>query len=111
MKAKLVKENIDFERGQEPRDAMKVGISGSGKNPKEVIEDLLVDVYFDYIDKQRGNYQGFGQWIADQIIELFKSPTYGDYDPEDALQDLNYFLEGWQTKMNLRGRKIRGLIK
>ena len=40
MKAKKVYENIDFERGQEPKDKMDIGLRRPGD--EEVIEDIIL---------------------------------------------------------------------
>jgi len=103
-----IKESVNFERRMEPKNAMKVGISG--RKPKEVVEDLLLTIYQDYVNTTRGpDYEGFGKWLAEQIIELFKGATYGDYSIEDALKDLNVFLDGWGSIINFRGPNMRGL--
>ena len=94
MKAKLV-ENINFERGKEPKKAMNVGLSSM--TSKELAEKALTDLYFEYV--QYVNYDGFGQWLAILMKELFISPTYGDYPIEKAQEDFYEFLHGWNRIM------------
>ena len=98
-KMKIVKENINFERGKEPKTSMKVGLSS--KSPKDIVEEYMGEVYLEYsgID----NLHGFSRWLHEIIKENFKSPTYGDYPIENAQKDLDDFLETFnQQNWDLR---------
>jgi len=93
---KIVKEEIGFERGKEPKEAMKIG--HSSMTPAELADQSLTNLYFEYI--QYENYDGLGEWLAVLMRELFISPTYGDYPVEKAQKDFNEFKHGWNKIVN-----------
>ena len=60
-------------------------------------ESGLSEMYFYYIDERQGDFSGMGKWLAEAMVELYRSPTYGDYQKERAQSDLNDFIKGWKS--------------
>jgi len=91
---KLVKENINFERGEDPKNSMNVGLNS--KSPRDIVEEYMTDVYLEHADT--GDFSSFAQWLFELIKENMRSPTYGDYPMEDAQSDFNDFLNVFNSQ-------------
>jgi hypothetical protein len=93
MKAICVNENMKFERGQDPKKSMKIGMSS--KSPKEIAEDMMSEVFMEYA--QLGNWPGYAGWLMENLKEQFLSATYGDYPMDSAQMDFDDFLEAFNS--------------
>lgn len=89
MKAKCVYENLEFERGQDPKDAMKIG--REARIQKEFM------TYFD---------------AADWAVRNLELITDGKYSPNDVIRkeganimprDLSEYIQKWVKKVKLSG--------
>ena len=99
MRAKTINEVNNFERHQDPKKAM--GIGYGDKLSEKMVEEHLINVFFKYSESTGGaDMQSFGDWLAEEIKELFRGATYGDYPEEDAQKDYNHFLVTFKRSLN-----------
>ena len=72
MRAKTVNEEVNFERGQDPKRSMDIGIPPP--NVGEIMDLLIMDEYFEEIDRQVNE-------LLDVIYREFPTAK-----PEDAMR-------------------------
>lgn len=93
-----INEEQNFERNQDPKKSMNIGY-GKDLNKKKV-EDALVDVYMEFVNATGGpDYPSFARWLAENIRELFRGATYGDYPESEAEDDYNGFLDEFEKEL------------
>ena len=90
MRAKLVYENIEFERGLEPRDAMNIGLGRTERDIRKALKDLKelgIDV------ETRGN--GFNPNIIELMIPELKNHQVSYLPEEERFWRKGEIMMGW----------------
>lgn len=58
--------------------------------------DGMLELYETMTGTQE-DYKGYGKVIAELFVEIFKGATYGDYPIEDAQNNLNEAMKGFNS--------------
>lgn len=61
------------------------------------LRELLIFMYEYYTEERLEDYEEFGGWLANEIVANFDAPTMPDYSVEDAQDNLNDFIEGFNS--------------
>ena len=68
------------------------------KSVEDKFYHALSDLYMEYVNELGGpDFKDFGKEVAEGIVENFRSATYGDYPEDDANDDLDKFMQGFNS--------------